>query len=259
MKYALITGASSGIGLELAKVFAEHKHNLILVARSVDKLEKLKSELESKYQIKAEVIPADLSVSGASQKLYETVQKRNLAVDILVNNAGFGDYGSFIDSELGKQEEMIQVNITALTALTKLFLPAMIAGKSGKIMNVASTAAFQPGPLMTVYYATKAYVLFFSEGLTEELKNTGVTVTALCPGPTSSNFQSAANIKDVPFMTQMKIPTSQDVAIYAYKALMCGTPVAVHGTFNKFGTMSVRMVPRSWARKLVMKLQEKRH
>ena len=258
MKYTLITGASSGIGYELAKVFAKQKHNLILVARNSEKLERLSAELEAKYAIKAEVIPADLSLVGAAHQLFYAVQKRGLAVETLVNNAGLGDHGTFLSADLKRQMEMIQVNIVALTELTKLFLPAMTESKSGRILNVASTAAFQPGPLMSVYYATKAYVLFFSEGLAEELKNTGVTVTTLCPGPTTSGFQEAANMKNVALMTTLKLPSSEDVAIYGYKALMRGKAVAVHGSVNHLMASTVGLMPRAWARKLVMKLQEKR-
>lgn len=258
MNYTLITGASSGIGLELAKVFAQQGHHLILVARNTDKLHKLSAELESQYAIQAEVFYSDLSVTGASQQLFQGIQRRGLAVENLINNAGIGDHGAFADAELERQTDMIQVNIMALTELTKLFLPAMLAKKSGRILNVASTASFQPGPLMSVYYASKAYVLFFSEGLAEELKGTGVTVTALCPGPTISGFQAAANIKDIALMTALKLPSSQQVALYGYQALMKNKIVAVHGFINKIMASTVGMMPRAWARQLVMKLQEKR-
>lgn len=259
MKYTLITGASSGIGFELAKEFAKHKHNLILSARSVDKLQKLADELESKFAIDAVVIPMDLAKADGPNKLFNLIQEKNLSVEILVNNAGFGDHNSFQNAQWKKLEEMIQLNITSLTELSKLFLPAMIKKKSGKILNVASTAAFQPGPLMSVYYATKAYVLFLSEGLSEELAGTGVTVTALCPGPTMSGFQDAANMNDVALFSALKIPTSQSVAAYGYRALMKGTPVAVHGMLNQIAAFSIRFTPRSLARKMVMKLQEKRN
>lgn len=259
MSYTLITGASSGIGWELAHVFASHKHNLILVARSEDKLKELKKDLEGRYQIQAQVIASDLSKTEAAQNLYQFIQSQNWSVDILVNNAGLGHHGEFAKSALNKQREMIQVNVMALTELTHLFLPAMMTNKNGKILNVASTAAFQPGPLMSVYYATKSYVLSFTEGLYEELKGSGVTVTALCPGPTQSGFQAAANMTDMPLFDAAPIPTSRDVALYGYKALMQGKLVAIHGTVNKIMASSVRFVPRAVTRKLVKKLQEKRN
>ncbi len=256
MSYALITGASSGIGFELASVFARHKHDLILVARSADKLNTLKKDLEKAYQIDVRVIPIDLSVARSAQILLEAVQAQNLKVDRLVNNAGFGDHGLFADSDIKKISEMIQVNITTLTELTRLFLPLMLQNKFGQILNVASTAAFQPGPLMTVYYATKAYVLFFSEGLFEETEGSGVTVTALCPGPTQSGFQKAAGIRNIPLLNSLSIPTSAVVAEYGYKAMQSGQAVAVQGLMNTIFSSTVGLLPRSVARKLVRKLQE---
>lgn len=259
MAYALITGASSGIGWELAHIFASQKQNVILVARSEEKLHQLKEELESKYKIKAQVLVSDLAKPEASQILFKVITSQGWNVSVLVNNAGFGHHSEFAKTEWGKQRDMIQVNITALTELTHLFLPAMIQNKNGKILNVASTAAFQPGPLMSVYYATKAYVLSFSEGLFEELRGTGVTVTALCPGPTQSGFQVAANMNDVALFDSAPLPSSKDVAIYGYHTLMQGKPVAIHGAVNKMLASSVRFVPRAMTRKLVKKLQEKRN
>lgn len=258
MNYTLITGASSGIGFELARVFARNNHNLILVARSGAKLENLKTEIEKKYPVVAEVITADLSKPESADKLFEKIQGKNLEVDVLVNNAGFGDHGLFTKSDKNKNEEMVVLNILTLTKLTQLFLPKMIEKKYGKIMNVASTAAFQAGPLMTVYYATKAYVLSFSEGLSEELKGTGVSVTALCPGPTHSNFQTAANVSDIKMLSALNIPSSEDVAEYGYKALMKNKVVAVHGLVNDLLSKGSSLVPRPLLRKLVMKLQSKR-
>jgi short-subunit dehydrogenase len=256
MTYTLITGASSGIGYELAKIFARNKHNLVLVARTQNKLQALKKELEEEYAIEALVIPEDLSLPHAARDLFQ--KTKDLKIDILVNNAGYGDHGTFAQSDLKKQLGMIQVNVMALTELTHLYLGPMLHRKSGKIMNVASTAAFQPGPLMSVYYATKAFVLSFSEGLYEELKHSGVTVTALCPGPTLSGFQDTANFKNIPIMDRAPVPTSLQVAEYGYKALMKGKLIAVHGTMNRIMASSVRFAPRSVVRQLVMKLQEKR-
>jgi short-subunit dehydrogenase len=256
--YTLITGASGGIGYELADIFAREKHNVILVARSEGKLQELKKKLESSYDIQAQVLVADLSKSDAVRRLYETTESRGWNVDILVNNAGFGALGEFALSDWSRQAEMIQVNITALTELTRLYLPHMLARKSGKIMNVASTAAFQAGPLMSVYYATKAYVLSFSEGLSEELQGTGVSVTALCPGPTESGFAQTAKMTDIPLLQTIKLPSSRDVAEYGYQAMMSEKVIAVHGFTNKIGVISGKFAPRAMTRKLVKKLQEKR-
>lgn len=259
MNYTLITGASSGIGYELASVFARHNHNLILVARSTEKLESLKTEIEKNFSVVAEVISADLSKTASAEELFEKIQKKNLTVDILVNNAGFGDHGLFANEDPKKIEEMILLNVLTLTKLTRLFLPQMIERKYGKILNVASTASFQAGPLMSVYYATKAYVLSFSEGIYEELKGTGISVTALCPGPTESGFQEAANISNITIVNTMKLPTSKDVAEFGYNALIKNKAVAVHGVMNSIMASSTGFVPRALTRKLVKKLQEKRN
>ncbi len=258
MNYTLITGASSGIGYELASVFAKNKHNLILVARSTSKLESLKVEIEKNFQVIVEVISMDLSKQNSAENLFSIINKKKIIVDILVNNAGFGDHALFLNEDTTKIEEMILLNILTLTKLTKLFLPEMVANKYGKILNVASTAAFQPGPLMSVYYATKAYVLYFSEGLYEELKGTGVSITALCPGPTESGFQKVANFTNVALMETIKLPTSKVVAVFGYKALMNDKAVAVHGFMNSAMAKISNFVPRSILRKIVMKLQEKR-
>ncbi len=258
MDYTLLTGASSGIGFELAHEFAKHKHNLILVARSTGKLEELKKAIEDKYQIKAEVVSLDLSRPDSADQLYKMVTEKNLKIDILVNNAGFGDHGLFAGSDLNRNEDMIVLNILTLTKLTHLFLPDMLKNGRGRILNVASTASFQPGPLMSVYYATKAYVLSFSEGLYEELQGTGVTVTALCPGPTASGFQVTANMQDIKLLQAMSIPTSQQVAEYGYQALMNSKAIAVHGFLNYLLSVGNGFFPRSIVRKIVMKLQQKR-
>ena len=259
MNYTLITGASSGIGYELASVFAKNNHNLILVARSTEKLESLKKEIEKNFSVVAEVITLDLAKQNSADELFAIVNKKNLNVDILVNNAGFGDHSLFFIQNKKKIEEMVLLNVLTLTMLTKLFLPKMIDNKYGKILNVASTAAFQPGPLMSVYYASKAYVLSFTEGLYEELKGTGVSVTALCPGPTESGFMSAANISQIALMETFKLPTSKDVAQFGYIALINNKAVAVHGFMNTLVAKSTSFVPRSLLRKMVMKLQEKRN
>ncbi len=242
---AIITGASSGIGLELAKIFAAKKNDVLLVARSEDKLKALGDELQKAFGITAHCLALDLSDYNNAQFIFDFCRQKNIKVDYLINNAGFGDFGFFADSNWQKQLQMINLNITALTYLTHLFLPQMISKKYGKIMNVASTAAFQPGPTMAVYFATKAFVLHFSEAINNELEGTGVTVTALCPGATESGFQKAANLEESKMFKDKKIPTSKEVAAFGYDALINGTPVAIHGLKNYLLANSVRFAPRS--------------
>ncbi|HYF02568.1 MAG TPA: SDR family oxidoreductase [Patescibacteria group bacterium] len=254
---ALITGASGGIGLELARVFAKNNINVALTARSENKLKELKRELENNYGIKVTIIALDLSDYNNSLHIYQYLKTEGVQIHYLVNNAGFGDYGFFHESDWTKQEEMINLNVTALTYLTHLFLKDMVARKSGKVMNVSSTAAFQPGPLMSVYYATKAFVQHFSEAIANELKDSGVTVTALCPGPTESNFQQAAEMGDSPLFKR-KLPTSAEVAEYGFKAMMAGKTVAIHGVGNKILRQSGRFAPRKVLAAVVRKIQEAR-
>lgn len=256
MKTAIITGASSGIGFELAKIFAANQTNLVLVARSETKLVALKNEL-AHSNVDIHVIALDLSQQDSANILFDYCNSKQLQIDYLINNAGFGDYGQFVSGNWKKQEEMIRLNIQTLTHLTHLFLPSMTKRKYGRIMNVASTAAFQPGPLMSVYYATKAYVLSFSEAIASELEGTVVTVTALCPGPTESGFVDAAAMGESKIIKGRKLPTSHDVAEYAYKAFMKGEVVAIHGFLNTLLATGVRFVPRSLVRKLIKLIQDK--
>jgi hypothetical protein len=244
---ALITGASSGIGRELAIIMARQQFNLILSARRQDALNELKTELESQHGIQVTVYPKDLSKPGAADELVAQLQRDNHPVDVLVNNAGFGDLSRFDREDTQKIKDMIQVNIVALTVLSRQLLPAMIQDGNGRILNVASTAAFQPGPMMAVYYATKAYVLFLSEAISRELKGTGVTVTTLCPGPTASEFQKTASMeKSVLNQTAPKASSAQ-VAAYGYKAMIRGKRLAVQGVMNRVFATAVRIMPRSWA------------
>jgi len=256
-KTALITGASSGIGLELARIFAREKLNLVLVARSGEKLHELAIELKNE-NIKVTVVAADLADARATGNIFRTLEQQNISIDFLVNNAGFGDFGFFIEADWLKMERMINVNITALTYLTRLFLPAMVKNGFGRIMNVASTAAFQPGPTMSVYYATKAYVLHFSEAIGNELEGTGVTVTALCPGATESGFQSVAGMEESKLVKGRKLPTAREVAEYGYKSMMKGKAVAIPGVFNYLLAQAPRFSPRSWVVKVARKIQEER-
>lgn len=246
MPTALITGASGGIGLELAAIHASKGGNLIIVARSKEVLDSLKQDWETKYGISVYSLAKDLTAPKAAEELYQKIKSQNLEVDYLINNAGFGDFGLFYESGWEKMNQMLQLNIMALTQLTRLYAADFAARGSGKIMNVASTAAFQPVPTMAVYSAAKAYVLSLTEALQNEMKGTGVTVTALCPGPTKSGFQEAANMDGSNmFKEDSKIATSKEVAQYGYKAMMKGKPVAIHGLKNYLLANSVRLAPRS--------------
>jgi len=256
---ALITGASSGIGLELARIHAEKGGNLVLVARSTGKLEELKYELEKKHGISIYIISKDLSQPNAATEVYAEIEKQNITIDFLINNAGFGDSGLFFDSVWEKQEQMINLNILTLTHFTRLFLKDMVERRNGKIMNIASTAAFQPGPTMAVYCATKAYVLSFSEAINNEAKEFGVTITALCPGATTSGFQAAASLEGSNLFEGKKLPTSMEVAKYGYKAMMKGKAVAIHGMMNNIMANSIRFTPRSLVVKVARMMLDKKH
>ena len=255
---ALITGASAGIGLELARQFAAHGHDLILVARNRDALEATAGTLEGKHGIKATVISSDLAKSESPPRLFEAVMSEGLRVDILVNNAGFGLGGEFVETDIDRELDMIQVNITAVTHLTKLFLQPMVLRRSGRILNVASTAALQPGPLMSVYYASKAYVLSFSQALDEELRKTGVTVTCLCPGTTATEFAERAGIANTRLFKLAGVANAEEVARYGYQATMRGDRVALPGMKNKAHMQALRLLPRSLVTTLARKVQENR-
>jgi uncharacterized protein len=257
MKTALITGASNGIGLELAKIHASKGGNLVLVARNKSKLDELKTELENQYKISVYTIGKDLSLANAAQEVYNETSQQKIQVDYLINNAGFGDFGMFVETDWNKELQMINLNITTLTQFTKLYLQDMVARKSGRIMNVASTAAFQSGPTMAVYYATKAYVLSFSEAVDNEVSVKGVTVTSLCPGATESGFQAAAAMEESALVKGKKLPTAQEVAAYGYKSMLEGKTVAIHGLMNYIMANSVRFTPRALVVKITRKMQDK--
>ena len=252
----LVTGASGGLGAELARLFARDGYSLVLVARSADKMESLAAELRSDYDTRSTIIPKDLSNPKAPREIFEEVLADGLEVDVLVNNAGFGTNGPFAKSDLETQLRMMQVNMTALTVLTRLFLDGMLERKRGRILNVASTAAFQPGPFMAVYYATKAYVLFFSEALTNELKETGVTVTALCPGATATGFSKAAGMEKI-LLFRAGVMDAEMVALVGYRGLMKGKTVVIPGLKNKLSVFLVRLGPRDLLTAVVRKLQKK--
>jgi short-subunit dehydrogenase len=252
----LITGASGGIGLALATVHAQHGDDMILVARSSDKLRAAKQELEYKYRVKVHCLALDLALPNAGLDLFNIVTQSNLNITCLINNAGLGDVGLLVENDWEKELQMINLNIITLTQLSKLFAQDMLKRGGGKIMNVASTAAFQSGPKMAIYFATKAYVLSFSEAVNNELCTQGVTVTALCPGPTQSGFNTVAGF-DGGALKNSKIPTSQDVAEYGYKAMMAGKTVAIHGVMNTVMANAVRFIPRALAVKITRYLIDK--
>ncbi len=246
----LITGASSGIGLELAKCFAADGCRLVLVARNTGALETLAKELRAAHKIEVMVLPADLSLPETPERIFNKLSAQNISVDVLVNNAGFGANGTFAEIPLRTQLEMLQVNITALMELTGRFLPGMIERKRGGILNVGSVAGFVPGPGMAVYYATKAFVLSFTEALAEELQGSGLTISVLCPGPTESNFGNVARGKKVRQLKTGKM-TAAAVAIHGHRAFRNGKITAVPGVQNKVFVFLNRILPRQLPRKMV--------
>ena len=245
----LITGASSGIGLELARCFAAEGCRLILLARNTAALETLAAELRQHHQIETIVLTADLSRPETPGSVFQGLQGRGIAVDVLVNNAGFGAHGEFARLPLQRQIEMVQVNVSALIHLTGLFLPGMIERRRGGVLNVGSVAGFLPGPGMAVYYATKAHVLSFSEALAEELGGTGLTVTVLCPGPTETNFGRVARGQKTRRLKSPKM-TAATVAAYGHRAFRRGTLVAIPGWQNRVLVFLIRLLPRRLVRKM---------
>lgn len=246
----LVTGASSGIGLELAKCFAADKSNLILLARNRAALEELAAELRRQHSIEVEVITADLAEPESPQTIFDELKRRGIRVDVLVNNAGFGLHGRFAELPLVRQLEIIQVNVAALVALTGLFLPAMIEQKRSGILNVGSVAGFLPGPNMAVYYASKAFVQSFSEALFEELRGTGVHVTNLCPGPTESNFSQIARGYHRRELQAAKM-SAAEVATAGHRAFRVGQCVKVTGLNNLLLAQTTRILPRAAVRRAV--------
>ncbi len=257
-KRALITGASGGIGRELASIHASHGDNLVLIARTGCLLEELKKELEKEYGIEVYNIEKDLSLKDAGKEIFEEVKREGLTINYLINNAGFGDFRLFAESEWEKQEKMVNLNITALMQLTWHFLPEMIERREGRILNIASTAAFQPGPTMSVYFASKAFVLSFSEAVHNEIKDKGVTITALCPGSTDTSFHAIA-LDDPMLVSKRKMASAREVAEYGHRAMMKGKPVAIHGFKNAFMANAVRFFPRDFIVKMARKIQEKKN
>lgn len=256
IKTALITGAASGLGYELAILLAKDNHRLVLVDIDKEGLNKAKEQLEHDFSV--EVIPLlkDLSRTDIAQDIINDI--KDIQVDVLINNAGFGVFGTFESTNWERESAMLNVHIMTATHLTKLVLEGMVKRGSGKILNMSSLAAFQPGPLMSIYYASKGYMLSFSEAIANELKGTGVTVTAVCPGPTKTEFQKtvseeASSNNKINF----NMASAKEVAAYGYKAMKKGKPYAIPGSFNKFLAMLPRFLPRNSAVSIVRKLQEK--
>ncbi|HMS66227.1 MAG TPA: SDR family oxidoreductase [Ignavibacteria bacterium] len=243
IKTVIITGATSGIGLEFAKVYAGLNYNIVAIGKDQSKLISLKSELEGKFSIKVDTVLADLSNTEDVLKLSEYVDSLNTGIDILINNAGTGVYGEFKDTDFTKELSMINVNVVALSYITKIILNKMIRRGEGKILNVASTAAFKPGPLMSVYYATKAYVLSFSEAVACEIKDTGISLTVLCPGPVKTKFLKESSGNKLKFIDYEKMSDPEEVAVAGMKALERNELVAIPGFRNKLNALIVKFIP----------------
>jgi short-subunit dehydrogenase len=254
---ALVTGASGGIGLDLVRLLAADGHDVVLVARSAGRLEEIAAEVSGRFKVRCEVVPADLSRPEGIEAVMAALSQKGLEVEVLINNAGFGLFGHFATTELGKELEMIQLNIATLTALTKKVLPGMIQRRKGRILNVGSTGSFQPAPLMAVYGATKAYVLSFSEAIANELAGTGVTVTALCPGPTETGFVAAAKMGPSRMFKGPAVMSSPEVARIGYRALMAGRRVMVPGMFNKIGAFFAQIGPRGMVASIARYLMDR--
>ena len=253
---ALITGASGGLGLSFVNIFAKDGYDVVLVARNGNKLEEIKKDIEAKYNVKATVVAVDLCSEDGAQKVYEATKDAGLNIDVLVNNAGFGDFGEFYKSDINKQIRMVDLNCIALMHLCHLYIPDMIKIGKGNILNVDSIAAFQAGPLMSVYYATKAFVLSFSQALTRELKGTGVKVTCLCPGPIRTNFDAAADLGESGLFKNLKVWNPDTVANFGYKNMKKGKSLCVCGFMNKIIVFANRLAPRCLVRNMVYNLQK---
>ena len=253
---ALITGASSGIGMELARIHAAAAGDMVLVARRRDRLDALKQELESRHGVKVTVLDEDLGMAGAAERVFAATEKAGIQVDILINNAGFGGHGKFHERPLAREQTMMHLNMVTLTELTHLYLQGMIGRNSGKILNVASTAGFMPGPLQAVYYATKAYVLSFSQGIAEELSDRNITVTALCPGPVDTAFVDEANLQNIAIFDRSASALS--VAQCGYEAMQKGRLVVINDP--KMGFLLnwiIPLLPRRAVLKASRRMMEK--
>jgi short-subunit dehydrogenase len=241
----------------LAKIHALKGGDVVLVARNKSKLDELKTELEKQFNVSVYTIGKDLSATESAQEIYDETNRQNIQVDYLINNAGFGDFGMFTDTDWNKELKMINLNITTLTLFTKLYLQDMVKRKSGKIMNVASIASFQPGPTLAVYCATKAYVLSFTEAISNEVSDKGVSIIALCPGATETGFQAAGGLDESKLFKDKKLPTGKEVAEYGYSSMIKGKTVAIHGIMNYILSNSIRFIPRALVLKVSRKMLDK--
>ena len=257
MATVLITGASGGIGLELAKIFAKDGYDIVLTARSENRLLEIQKELNEQYGIRSYVFSCDLAEKDAALVVHEFTRSKGLRIDVLVNNAGFGDCADFAESDWQKQYDMVRLNIIALMQLTRVYLPEMKERRSGRILNIASVASFCAGPGMSVYYASKAFVRSFSEAVAEEVREYGVTVTALCPGPVRTGFEKAANLEGSKMFTLLHAADAHKVALCGYRALMKGRTLKYYGLSAKAMSLAVRAFPRALARKVAKKVNAK--
>ncbi|MCA9380895.1 SDR family oxidoreductase [Candidatus Dojkabacteria bacterium] len=257
MNVVLITGASSGIGKEFAEIYAANKSNLLLVARSEDKLKEIASNLSSGYGIEVDIFVKDLSEENAVNELMQYINEKGYLVTDLINNAGFGDYGSIIETDWTKESNMIHVNIVTVVHLAKEIAKHMVSNNiKGKILNVGSIASYMPNPFMSVYHASKSFVLSFSLGIREDLRRKGITVTVLCPGVTASGFQERANITNASFIKGRSMPTSKEVAVYGYSQLQKGRAIALHGFRNRFLVFLMRFIPKTWVTAIAYNLSK---
>ena len=253
---ALITGASSGIGLELARIHAARHGDVVLVARSLDKLDSLKQELQTRFGVKAYVILEDLADPASADRIFSATEALGLSIDVLINNAGFGGHGKFVERDLAADQAMMQVNMTTLTALTHHYLKAMVSRRHGRILNVSSTASFMPGPLQAVYYATKAYVTSFTQAIAEEVREYGVTATALCPGAVATGFVAAGDLQGVDVWKNAR--TAESVAQRGYTAMERGELVAFNeGKLRVMLDWIVPLLPRKMVLKMSRQAMEK--
>ncbi len=255
-KTALITGASKGLGKEFAKIHAANGDNLVLIARTEEALLLLKSDLEAKHKsIQIDLFVKDLSSSKNIVEIYNHIKDKGIQIDYLINNAGIGEFGFFVDASWERNAQMIDLNIKTLTQLCQLFLPEMVTRKEGKVLNISSVAAFQPGPMMAVYFASKSYVLHLSEALNNEVKDSGVSVTAFCPGPTDTYFMEDSKMNKSKLVKNKQLASSYSVALSAHEAMMSAKSVKIDGFWNKILAFSVRLVPRKWVVYLSRKMQ----
>jgi uncharacterized protein len=255
MATALITGASAGLGLEFARLFAADKHDLVLVARRRDRLDALAEELAREHRVDVKVLAVDLMTAGAATQIVSELSQLGVELEFLVNNAGFGDTGAFTELTMQSQVGMLAVNVTTLTELCRAIIPGMKSRGHGRVLNIGSTAGFQPGPFMAVYYASKAYVNSFTEALSYELEGSGVTATLSCPGPTLTEFASVAGNDKSPLFKMGAMP-ARTVAYQAYRAMLDGDPMVIHGLMNAFSAFSVRLAPRALIRAVAAKLNQ---